>query len=104
MDGMAKFVQSAQFKSLNVGFSLDEGLAGPDEEIPLYYGERNVFWLKITCQGSPGHGSRFLENTAGEKAQKVINKLLEFRALEKARLESNPDLTLGDVTTVNLTL
>ena len=104
VDGMAKFVQSAQFKSLNVGFSLDEGLAGPDEEIPLYYGERNVFWLKITCQGSPGHGSRFLENTAGEKAQKVINKLLEFRAEEKARLEANPDLTLGDVTTVNLTL
>ena len=101
---MAKFVQSAQFKSLNVGFSLDEGLAGPDEEIPLYYGERNVFWLKITCQGSPGHGSRFLENTAGEKAQKVINKLLEFRAEEKARLEANPGLTLGDVTTVNLTL
>ena len=66
--------------------------------------ERNCFWIKITCPGSPGHGSRFLENTAGEKAQKVINKLLEFRAEEKARLESNPDLTLGDVTTVNLTL
>ena len=104
VDGMAKFVQSAQFKSLNVGFSLDEGLAGPEEEIPLYYGERNVFQVKITCQGSPGHGSRFLENTAGEKAQKVINKLLEFRAEEKARLEANPGLTLGDVTTVNLTL
>ena len=104
VDGMAKFVQSAEFKSLNVGFSLDEGLAGPEEEIPLYYGERNVFWVKITCHGSPGHGSRFLENTAGEKAQKVINRLLEFRAEEKARLEANPDLNLGDVTTVNLTL
>ena len=104
VDGMAKFVQSAEFKSLNVGFSLDEGLAGPEEEIPLYYGERNVFWVKITCHGSPGHGSRFLENTAGEKAQKVINKLLEFRSQEKERLEANPELTLGDVTTVNLTL
>ena len=104
VDGMAKFVQSAEFKSLNVGFSLDEGLAGPEEEIPLYYGERNVFWVKITCHGSPGHGSRFLENTAGEKAQKIINKLLEFRSQEKERLEANPELTLGDVTTVNLTL
>ena len=47
---------------------------------------------------------RFLENTAAEKAQKVINKLLEFREQEKQRLASNPDLTLGDVTTVNLTL
>ena len=60
--------------------------------------------LKVTCNGSPGHGSRFLENTAAEKAQKVINRLLEFRAQEKLRLESNPQLTLGDVTTVNLTL
>jgi len=104
IDGMAMFVKTNVFKSLNAGFSLDEGLAGPEDEIPLYYGERNVFWIKITCHGSPGHGSRFLENTAAEKAQKVINKLLEFRAQEKARLESNPELTLGDVTTVNLTL
>ena len=58
VDGMAKFVQSPEFKALNVGFSLDEGLAGPEEEIPLYYGERNVFWIKVTCNGSPGHGSR----------------------------------------------
>ena len=104
VDGMAKFVQTPLFKSLNVGFSLDEGLAGPDDEIPLYYGERNVFWIKVTCNGSPGHGSRFLENTAAEKAQKVINRLLAFRAEEKQRLETNPELTLGDVTTVNLTL
>ena len=47
---------------------------------------------------------RFLENTAGEKAQKIINKLLEFREQEKKRLEENLELTLGDVTTVNLTL
>ena len=104
VDGMAMFVKTNLFKSLNVGFSLDEGLAGPEDEIPLYYGERNVFWSKVTCHGSPGHGSRFLENTAAEKAQKVINKLLEFRAQEKARLEANPNLTLGDVTTLNLTL
>jgi len=102
--GMIGFVQTEQFKSLNVAFSLDEGMASVDDEIPLYYGERSCFWIKITCSGSPGHGSRFLENTAGEKAQKIINKLLEFREQEKKRLEENPELTLGDVTTVNLTL
>ena len=101
---MLGFVKTPEFRALNVGLSLDEGIASADDEVPLYYGERNCFWIKVTCQGSPGHGSRFLENTAGEKAQKVINKLLEFRAEEKARLEANPDLTLGDVTTVNLTL
>lgn len=79
-DGMQKFVLTEEFKRLNVGFSLDEGLAGPDEVFPLYYGERNVFWVKISCPGNPGHGSRFLENTAAEKVQVVVNKLLAFRA------------------------
>ena len=103
-DGMQKFVQTPEFKSLNIGFSLDEGLAGPDDEFPMYYGERNVFWVRITCPGNPGHGSRFLENTAGEKAQYVINKLFAFRQAEKAKLEANPHYTLGDVTSVNLTI
>ena len=102
--GMLGFVKTPEFKALNVGLSLDEGIASPDDVIPLYYGERNCFWIKITCNGSPGHGSRFLENTAGEKSQKIINRLLDFRSQEKERLESNPELTLGDVTTVNLTL
>ena len=101
--GMLGFVKTEEFKSLNVGFSMDEGMASPDDEVPLYYGERSCFWIKVTCHGSPGHGSRFLENTAAEKAQKVINKLLGFREEEKTRLESNPGLTMGDVTSVNLT-
>lgn len=104
LDGMKLFVNTPEFKAMNVGFSLDEGLAGPEDEIPLYYGERNVFWVRITCPGNPGHGSRFLDNTAGEKAQKVINRLLAYRQEQKERLEANPDFTLGDVTSVNLTI
>jgi aminoacylase len=34
----------------------------------------------------------------------MINKLLGLREAERQRLESNPDFTLGDVTTVNLTI
>merc|ERR1711892_1633441 len=103
-DGIQKFVHPPEFKVLNIGFSLDEGLAGPDDEFPMYYGERNVFWVRIICHGNPGHGSRFLENTAGEKAQYVINKLFAFREAEKAKLLANPHYTLGDVTSVNLTI
>jgi len=102
-DGMQKWVHTDSFKALKVGFGLDEGLASPDEEIPAYFGERNVFWVKIMCPGAPGHGSRFVENTAGPKAQYMINKLMEYREKEKKRLDANPDFTLGNVTTVNLT-
>ena len=46
----------------------------------------------------------FLENTAGEKAQFMINKLLAYREVEKQKLAADPAKTLGDVTTVNLTV
>ena len=53
--------------------------------------------------GNPGHGSRFIENTAAEKVQFLTNKLLGYREEQKKIFNSSPDMTLGDVTTVNLT-
>ena len=57
----------------------------------------------MSCPGNPGHGSRFIEGTAAEKLRTVINRFLDFRQQEKNRLEANPELTLGDVTSINLT-
>lgn len=54
--------------------------------------------------GTTGHGSLLHKNTAGEKVGYILNKFLEYRAGEVKKLESNPDLTIGDVTTVNLTI
>lgn len=39
-DGMGLFVQTDLFKSLNVGFALDEGLASATSQVPVYFGER----------------------------------------------------------------
>ena len=50
-DGMAKYVLTKEFKELNIGLAIDEGLASPDEVIPLFYGERNVFWVTFKCMG-----------------------------------------------------
>jgi len=47
---MCLFVLHEEFKKLNIGFSLDEGLASPDDEIPVFYGERNVYWIKFICK------------------------------------------------------
>lgn len=41
--GMKKFVKTEDFNSLNVGFALDEGMASPDEIIPIFYGERSTW-------------------------------------------------------------
>lgn len=59
--------------------------------------------LHIHCPGNPGHGSLLLDNTAGEKVAYILNKFNTFRQNEKQKLLDNPSLTIGDVTTVNLT-
>ena len=44
--GMKTFLTSDQWKGLNVGFALDEGLANPTEEFTVFYGER-MPWCKL---------------------------------------------------------
>uniref|UniRef100_A0A8C3UMA6 N-acyl-aliphatic-L-amino acid amidohydrolase n=1 Tax=Catharus ustulatus TaxID=91951 RepID=A0A8C3UMA6_CATUS len=81
-----------------------QGLASPSDTFSVFYGERSPWWIKVKCMGSPGHGSRFISNTAAEKMHKVITSFLAFRESEKQRLKSDSSLTLGDVTSLNMTM
>jgi aminoacylase len=102
--GAALFVKTQFFKYLNVGVTLDEGMTSPSDNYTVYYGERIPWWLQITCTGNTGHGSRFIEKTAGEKLRKILDKTLDYREEQKKILESNCScMKLGDVTTLNLT-
>ncbi|KAJ1349748.1 hypothetical protein KIN20_005391 [Parelaphostrongylus tenuis] len=103
VDGMAKFVQMQEFRELNLGFMLDEGIASETSTYKVYYGERNPWWVEITCSGSPGHGSKFIENTAVEKLQSVINSVLSFRDQQRSLLRNDSSKRIGDVTTINIT-
>ena len=102
---MMKFVADEAFRKLNIGMTLDEGLASGEDDatIPVYFGERHVFWLKFRCRGNPGHGSRFIKNTAAEKVQFLINKILGLREEYKKKYDEDPNLDLGEVTTINMT-
>ncbi|CAK1601217.1 unnamed protein product [Parnassius mnemosyne] len=102
-DGMKKFVLTDEFKALNVGFALDEGMANPTDEFVIFNGERSIWQIHVHCTGQPGHGSLLLPNTAGEKVRYIINKFMDMREEQKKILESNNKLTIGDVTTINLT-
>ena len=103
-NGMGLFLQTEEFRQLNVGFALDEGLANPTDSYTVFYGERSPWWFTVKCPGKPGHGSRFIDDTAAEKLQKVINQALDYRASQMRKLEADPSLKLGDVTSLNLTL
>ncbi|CAG8660457.1 44459_t:CDS:2 [Gigaspora margarita] len=108
-DGMKLFVKSNDFKKLNVGFVLDEGIANPNDALRVFYGERTCWWINVTTKGNTGHGSQFIQDTALSKMNRIINKFMEFRASQEQQLAIcvNPDGTsykLGDVTTINLTM
>ncbi|KAM3843657.1 aminoacylase-1 isoform 2-T3 [Vipera latastei] len=90
--------------SRTIHMSFVPGLANPTDTFTVFYGEKCPWWIKVKVQGNPGHGSRFIENTAAEKMHRVITSFLEFREHEKQRLETEEHLTLGDVTSVNLTM
>lgn len=71
----------------------------------LFVRHLNIFVdVVIRCKGQSGHGSRLLDNTAGEKLTVVLEKFFAFRETQKKKLEEDPSLKLGDVTTVNLTI
>jgi len=106
-DGLGKFVETQDFANLNVGVALDEGLASPTEAFTVFYGERAPWWIRFKAVGPTGHGSRFIENTAVEKLLKVVNRLLTMRKEQFDELQrgmSQCGMTLGDVTTLNLTM
>jgi len=100
--GMKDFVHTADFKALNVGFALDEGVACPEDYFYMFNGERSIWHLEIKCVGSTGHGSIMLDNTAGEKLRVIIDRFTDLRIAEKSKLK-DPEIKLGDVTSVNLT-
>ncbi|XP_023247640.1 aminoacylase-1-like [Copidosoma floridanum] len=100
--GMKDFTQTNDFKSLHVGFALDEGVANPTNSFYVFNGERSIWHVHVHCPGSPGHGSMLLDDNAGEKIRIIIDKFMDFRAEQKSKL-SNSNSRLGDVTSINLT-
>ena len=128
--GMMAFLSSTLYKSMpGIALALDEGLASMDETYSLFYGERLPWWVDVTATGATGHGSRFIDNTAVEQIIGVSNRALAFRAEQKELLHGSGDIescncahavaakrqklmnalrksgkmTLGDVTSLNIT-
>ncbi|KAL3268598.1 hypothetical protein HHI36_007705 [Cryptolaemus montrouzieri] len=102
-EGMKLFVQSEEFKKLNVGVSFDESYASRTNEFVVFYDERVCRQFSIHCKGASGHGSFLLENTPGEKITYILNKFYEFRDSQRELLKSNIHIERGQVTTINCT-
>lgn len=101
--GMAAFVESSEFKAMNVGYALDEARVSEANKVSVTNDERCTWRIEFVFHGVTGHGSYLFENTTGEKMNKLVNKMMERRQIEVAKLNaSNSDYT--NVTTINLTV
>ncbi|OMJ26340.1 Aminoacylase-1 [Smittium culicis] len=108
VDGMQKFLLTPDFKEMNAGFALDEGIANPGPELYAFYGERSSNAVYFVCRGNTGHGSQFITETASAKVLAISQELMAFRDAEEQKLikaygEVNQS-NLGTVTTVNLNI
>ncbi|XP_071685680.1 uncharacterized protein [Rutidosis leptorrhynchoides] len=96
LDGMAKFVESNEFKKLNVGFFLDEGQASPNYQYRVFYADRAPWHIVIKAIGVPGHGSRMYDNSAMENLMKSVEVVSKFREhqfdLVKAGIFTNSEV------------
>jgi aminoacylase len=54
--GMKAFLLSEEWKELNVGFALDEGLANPIDEFTVFFGER-MPWCNTITSPTTSHDS-----------------------------------------------
>jgi len=101
VDCMKDFPNTDDFRALNIGFGLDEGLGSATEAFNLMYAERAIWHADFLINGKPGHGLQLFTGTVGEKAAVIMNKFNEFRQTQIELLKSKP--SIGHVTSVNLT-
>uniref|UniRef100_A0A915DBZ4 Peptidase M20 dimerisation domain-containing protein n=1 Tax=Ditylenchus dipsaci TaxID=166011 RepID=A0A915DBZ4_9BILA len=74
-DGEGKIYGRGTQDMKNEEIGSHDGIASEDDVYTLYYGQRCTWWVKVTCPGNPGHGSRFFENTPGPKLHSIIAKV-----------------------------
>lgn len=56
----------------------------------------------MTCTGQSGHGSAPLENTPGEKVRHILDRFMDYRSKELAKISTG--VAVGEVTNINLTM
>ena len=91
---------SQEYEKMNVGMALDEGLTSSSEEFRVFYTERIKTAAEFSLRGQTGHGSQFLENTAGEKVNKLLTEVYSFREKEW----KNQNELSDNVSLINLTM
>ncbi|KAJ8730729.1 hypothetical protein PYW08_002142 [Mythimna loreyi] len=101
-NGMKAFVKTKEFKTLNIGFALDEGLTVSDDTFLALFVDKRAWQMEFLIRGNDGHGAFIPEGTAMENAQKFINAVMAYRETQKLILKANTTSGAAGYTSVNI--
>jgi aminoacylase len=87
--GVPLLLQTDFFKSLNIGFVLDEGCASGDEKkLHIHIAERKAMHVTFTAQGKMGHGSRLQSQNPNHDLVLFLEKLVSFQQDQRVLLNN----------------
>ncbi|KAG7306051.1 hypothetical protein JYU34_008627 [Plutella xylostella] len=104
VSGLRLFKESREFAALNVGCVMDEGAAAPLPVYGMFYQDKAIWQIEVTCYGEAGHSATFpaSNTTATGKCRYVIDKFLNYRDQQHAISETATLLKSGLFTAINL--
>ncbi|KAJ8721440.1 hypothetical protein PYW07_002215 [Mythimna separata] len=101
-NGMKAFVKTKEFKTLNIGFALDEGLPTSDDTHLALFVDKRAWQMEFLIRGVGGHGSFMPEGSAMDNAHKFINAVMAYRETQKKILRSNTTSGAAGYTSLNI--
>jgi aminoacylase len=89
-EGTKQFVAHPIFKSLNIGYVLDEGMPSGDESVMLIkIDERTPVQIKITARAAQAHASQLFHNNCVHNLVTCLNDIVVLHEENKLMAEKN---------------
>lgn len=99
--GTKLFIETPEFKKLNVGFVLDEAIpSGTEGMLLLKVSERKPIHARFTATGVMSHGSRLDSKNPIHDLTRFLAKLVQMHQEQNARMHDEP---AGLLLSVNIT-
>ncbi len=94
-NGAGNFIKTDEFKKLNVGYVLDEGIpSGNSDSLLIKIAERKVMQVKIISVGESGHSANLRLNNAMHNLSLFLFDIAKFQEEQKQKIKDDKDLGL----------
>lgn len=104
ISGLADFVKTPQFRSLNIEFAIDEGCVSPFQHFLLFYAERTLWQFMIRIRSEMGHAALPSTLTCEAKLRRLLNEIEHFRQRDlEINITKRREPKIGYATTINMT-